>query len=206
MTRRRRSTDTVRAELLESARYLFARRGYAGASTKEIATRAGTFESSLYTHYGSKAALFSAAVIQPFTEFVDSFKDTLTERADEPEEVLVRAFVEDLYDRLAEHQDAVAAVILVMREPDAGEAAAAAQASIDAMFAELHAIGRRRDAAAGHASAGRPIIERLMVGLVVASTAFSPWLLAGYAESGEAVKDAITEILVSGVLSDLRTR
>jgi hypothetical protein len=46
--RPRKSTETVRAELLSAAAIVFARRGYGGAATKEIADLAGTTQASPY--------------------------------------------------------------------------------------------------------------------------------------------------------------
>ncbi len=202
MAATRRSSAAVREDLLEAAGYLFARRGYAGTSTKEIAQRAGTYETSLYTHFGSKAGIFSAAVIEPFTEFVESFRATLAQRQDAPEDVLIEAFVDDLYDSLESHHDAVMAFVIVMREPEAAEAVSGVRESLSEMFDALHAAGRSRDDRAGRPGPGRPAMQRLMVGLVVASQAFAPWLFAGEDLDPQAIKRAMTEIFVSGVRTD----
>ncbi len=202
MAATRRPSAAVREDLLAAAGYLFARRGYAGTSTKEIAQQAGTYETSLYTHFGSKAGIFSAAVIEPFTEFVKSFRATLAQRQDAPEDVLIEAFVDDLYDSLASHHDAVMAFVLVMREPDAAEAVSVVQESLSEMFDALHAAGRSRDAQAGRPGPGRPVVQRLMVGLVVASSAFAPWLFAGEDLDAQAIKRAMTELFVSGVTTN----
>jgi len=57
-----------RGLLLEAARDLFTEKGYAGASTKEIAERAELSESMLFRHFGSKAGLFREAVTDPVPE------------------------------------------------------------------------------------------------------------------------------------------
>lgn len=204
MTTTRRSSAAVREDLLKAAGYLFARRGYAGASTKEIAQLAGTYETSLYTHFGSKAGIFSAAVIEPFTEFVQSFRATLTQQQGASEDVLIAAFVDDLYDSLESHHDAVMAFVLGMREPDAAEAVSGVQDSLAEMFDALHAAGRNRDAKAGRPGPGRPVVQRLMIGLVVAASAFAPWLFAGEDADPATIKRAMTEILVSGVRTEDR--
>ena len=116
MTMRRRSSAEVRADLIAAAGHLFAKRGYAGTSTKEIAQRAGVYETSIYTHFSSKAGVFSAAVIEPFTEFIESFGRALSDHRGASDEALVRAFVGYLYEALDEHHDAVMAFVLVMGE------------------------------------------------------------------------------------------
>lgn len=50
----------VRERLLEAARQLFAAEGYEGASTASITRRAGTSESQLVKHFGSKEELLEA--------------------------------------------------------------------------------------------------------------------------------------------------
>lgn len=56
------SDDTV-AELLRAARRLFAAKGYAGTSNREIAAAAGLAHTAIYNHFGSKAQLFTAVFV-----------------------------------------------------------------------------------------------------------------------------------------------
>jgi AcrR family transcriptional regulator len=119
VTVKRRSSADIRAELLAAAAHLFATRGWAGTSTKEIATRANTYETSLYTHFGSKAGIFSAAVVEPFQQFIESFRVTLARDHGAPDEHLARTFVRDLYGTLEEHREAATAFILAMQDPEA---------------------------------------------------------------------------------------
>ena len=201
MSVKRRPSADVRAELLNAARHLFARRGYAGTSTKQIADMAGTFETSLYTHFESKAGIFSAAVIEPFAHLIDSFRISVAEQQDAPDDVLIRAFVNDLYGTVEAQREAVSAFVIAMREPDASEAQAIARQKVEAMFDELHHSGRLRAIAAGETGPGRPLTQRLMVGLVVAASVFSPWLFPGEhsAASSDAIKEAMVELLTRGV-------
>jgi len=57
MTRR---GDATRQQLLEAATAVLAERGYAGATTKEIAGRAGVSEGTIYRHFADKRELFGA--------------------------------------------------------------------------------------------------------------------------------------------------
>jgi len=119
MAGKRRSSADIRRELIAAASHLFATRGWAGTSTKEIASRAGTYETSLYTHFGSKAGIFIAAVVEPFQMFIDSFRATLAADHTAPEETLARRFVHDLYRTLEENREAVTAFVLAMQDPAA---------------------------------------------------------------------------------------
>jgi AcrR family transcriptional regulator len=58
--RRWSSTEAVRAELLDAARVVFAKHGFAEASVTEVVERAGSSVGSLYHHFGSKTDLFLA--------------------------------------------------------------------------------------------------------------------------------------------------
>ena len=49
-----------RAAILEAALPLFARKGFAGTTTKEIAAAAGVSEALIFKHFPSKAALYEA--------------------------------------------------------------------------------------------------------------------------------------------------
>jgi len=69
--RRRRRPEEIRGLILESAWELFELQGY--DATKDIARRAGVLESLLFTNFGSKAALFDAAVVGPFAALVAEY-------------------------------------------------------------------------------------------------------------------------------------
>lgn len=52
----------TRRKILAAAMEVFAEQGYHGAATRVIAARAGVAEKTLFAHYGSKAAVFAAAM------------------------------------------------------------------------------------------------------------------------------------------------
>jgi AcrR family transcriptional regulator len=54
--------NPTRRKILAAAMETFAEQGYRGAVTRMIAARAGVAEKTLFAHYGSKAALFAAAM------------------------------------------------------------------------------------------------------------------------------------------------
>ncbi|MEJ2886920.1 helix-turn-helix domain-containing protein [Actinomycetospora aeridis] len=60
--RRAETKARTREALLEAARRVFAERGYGPASVEEIARTAGVSVGSVYVHFASKEALFTALV------------------------------------------------------------------------------------------------------------------------------------------------
>ncbi len=60
MTERGQAT---RQQLLDAAAAVFAERGYAGATTKEIAKAAGVSEGTIYRHFVDKRELFGAVFV-----------------------------------------------------------------------------------------------------------------------------------------------
>ena len=74
--RLRRTSEEIRGLLQAAASTYFAQHGYAGTSTRAIATEAGVSETLLFRHFGSKATLFREALVLPFTSFVDEFGQT----------------------------------------------------------------------------------------------------------------------------------
>ncbi len=56
----RREPDEKRERLLAAAREVFAASGFSGATTAEIAARAGVSEGILFHHFGSKRELFAS--------------------------------------------------------------------------------------------------------------------------------------------------
>src|SRR6476620_5235441 len=64
----RPSADATRERILDAALDLFADRSFDGASTREIAARAGVSQPSLAYHFQGKEALWQAAVDRLFAE------------------------------------------------------------------------------------------------------------------------------------------
>ncbi|MFV0535319.1 MAG: TetR family transcriptional regulator [Cumulibacter sp.] len=63
---RRPGNEDTREALIEAARAEFANGGYAGATVRAIAARAGVDPAMINHHFGSKQGLFAAAVELPF--------------------------------------------------------------------------------------------------------------------------------------------
>lgn len=74
-TRMRRSGEEVRALIAAAARGVFAEKGYAGATTREIAVRAGASEVLIFRYFGTKAAMFDEVIVAPFDRLIGDFLD-----------------------------------------------------------------------------------------------------------------------------------
>lgn len=69
--RQRLSADDRRSAIIDAARTLFARNGFRGTGTSDIATAAGCSEPVIYKHFASKQALF-AAVLQDSARYMSA--------------------------------------------------------------------------------------------------------------------------------------
>lgn len=69
--KKRRTAAEVRRDILAAAQEVFAQKGYAAASMREIAKRAGVAGPLIFRHYENKAKLFAAAVFEPIEAMLD---------------------------------------------------------------------------------------------------------------------------------------
>jgi AcrR family transcriptional regulator len=82
-----RDPESMRAQILETARAEFARHGLGGARVDRIAKVSGINKRMLYLHFGSKDALFSAVLEANYAHKRDSEKALALER-EEPVEAI----------------------------------------------------------------------------------------------------------------------
>lgn len=73
----RESPGSTKARILAAAEAIFAARGFEGASTREIAARAGVNISSLHYHWESKETLYFAVFRNIYDGIVDLLRNTL---------------------------------------------------------------------------------------------------------------------------------
>jgi len=79
----------TRQHLLDIAGQVFATRGFADATSKEICERAGTPMASVNYHFGSREALYEAALVEAHRQVVSLDELTaLTEGAGDPRDKL----------------------------------------------------------------------------------------------------------------------
>ncbi|MFT3754447.1 MAG: helix-turn-helix domain-containing protein [Pseudoxanthomonas sp.] len=107
----RRSGGEVKALILDAARELFSERGYAGATTREIAARAGTSEVLLFRHFTTKAQLFEQAVFEPVEQYIKEFHASHFESADPGSIPETKEFVAGLHDLLSRNRHLLMALV-----------------------------------------------------------------------------------------------
>jgi AcrR family transcriptional regulator len=74
VTTERKSAAERREDVLEAAREVFAQHGLSGASTDEIARRAGISQPYLFRLFHTKKELFIASVERCFSETLETFR------------------------------------------------------------------------------------------------------------------------------------
>jgi Bacterial regulatory proteins, tetR family/Tetracyclin repressor-like, C-terminal domain len=152
--RHRRDLEASRAAILDAAREVFTERGYARATIREIARRAGVTHGLVMRHFGTKEQLLIAALPGPRAAagVVAGDLDTLPDR-------IAAAFVTEAESGGAEH-----ALVALIRSAASGEAAAmplyaAVEREITAAFRE--AVGPGTEAYAD-------LLSSLLIGVTFA--------------------------------------
>jgi AcrR family transcriptional regulator len=114
--RKRRSREDVTQRIRDAARQLFAERGYAATTTKEIAAHADVSETLLFRYYGGKAGLFDEVVSAPFDSLMDAFAERHADAsADGTREADLRQLVDQIFKLFDENRETFSALMLAPR-------------------------------------------------------------------------------------------
>jgi AcrR family transcriptional regulator len=119
----REAPGSTKGRILAAAEAVFAARGFDGASTREIAARAGVNISSLHYHWASKEALYVAVFHDVYDRLTGRLRRTLASLAGERRrERVVAQVMRELVAFMTEHPTAprLLARRLVEPEGDAG--------------------------------------------------------------------------------------
>jgi AcrR family transcriptional regulator len=197
--RSRRSSDEVRHLILDAARQLFAANGFRGTSTREIADTAGVAEVLLFRNFGSKADLYSTAVVLPLTRFLEEWLESDwsgwdTARTEERQ----YEFIAQLYDIVCENRGLIMSYLAMsVFEPDIVtglEHSRALDEVLDRMAEEVQVhFGRL----GGHPG-NLPVGTRAVVAMILAMGLFHD--LGASAPTREATRDDVIEEMTQLVL------
>lgn len=200
----RRTSGEVRRLILEAAQGLFAANGFRGTSTREIAETAGVAEVLLFRNFGSKAELYSTAVVLPLTTFFEEWLESDWSDWDATRtEQRQHEFIARLYDIVSENRGLIMSFLAMsVFEPEIITALEHSRALDDV-------LDRLADRAAEHlaqlgmeAGSRTRVGTRAVVGMIMAMALFHDFgLSSGLRPSkrGEVV-DEMTQLVLHGAL------
>lgn len=191
------SADARRAQLLQTAASVFSARGYARATTKEIAKAAGVTEPIIYRHFSSKRELFVALIDHAGQETLSMWRRHLRGASD-PAERLTR-LLGDNPMVAREGRDAYRVLLQAITVSDDKEIHAAIQRHFatlhEFLSAELekaqqsHRVTRRFDA---------ELIAWLLIDIGLGYGVLSALGVEGHGVTGEGehVRDVVARLLI----------
>ena len=178
----RRAWGTAPEQLLQDAAAIFAERGYAATTTKEIAKRSGIAESLLFFHFPTKEELFTRAIFEPFLTTVEALTgdwDRIEWEA-HPLPDTIRTFVTKLYDWMqADRPLLIAMIHSSILGDDAGPTLPHARSELKRLFDRIEIENLKARQAHGLAPLDPPLAIRATFGTLLAFTVLGDWLLAG---------------------------
>jgi AcrR family transcriptional regulator len=172
----RRRRGEARQLILDTARELFASRGYERTSFLDIADTAEVSESLIFRRFRTKARLFEEAVLDPYHDYICSFMEHWWSQA-EPmtNQETVERFVGGLYDLLTQHRDLVGALVSA-RYSFSISGEDGQDSRLSRLLDELAAFVSREADQRNVAATNLGIAFRLVVGQVMAAVLLDDWL------------------------------
>ena len=193
LSRRQENAAATRDGLLETARELFGKRGFAAVGIEEIAARAGVTTGALYHHFGSKRALFRAVF--------DALEAEQMERS-----IAVGSGYGDSWQGLEAAIDATldAGLAPEFRQIALRDARTVLSASEWRTITDRYSFGRLRDAIEGFMESGMiaPASSEMLARALISLIGELSVSVAEAKDTGSARRDA--ERLVRKILAALR--
>ena len=188
--RARRTTGEIRALILAAARQIFAQNGFAGATTRQIATAADVAEPLVFSNFGSKAALFTEAVIEPFnTRFAEFLQHSDTMPPDR--EQRSAGFVHALYPFLRHNADLLQALM-----KSSGDIDGSVRHGLDTYFASAAQRMREQYDRAGLMFDVPPeLLTRYTFGMLAGTVLLQDWFFPDGTTGGEADEAALARMI-----------
>jgi AcrR family transcriptional regulator len=198
----RRSSLQVRRDLLQTAAVVFTEKGYAAATSRDLARAAGVSESVLYRHFGSKAGLFAEAVVAPFAEVMEAFSGMVERTVAQPLEVetLMRLFLAELIEQLTTHRRTLRMFLAAEDQLDEDTKALfyARFHSVITRLAEVVEPESRRHNRP-HNPLGTDMNTRATLGMVLSLVILDDWLLPPARPTRDQLIDHLGAVLLNGV-------
>jgi AcrR family transcriptional regulator len=194
----RRSTEEIRLRLIQAAGAEFQKYGFAGATTAQIARRAGTTETQLFRAFKSKAALFREAVFEPLNAHLAGFLERyLSEVGRVPNaREQARLYIGELQGFISKNS----ALLLSLIAAQSFESAGAANHDIDNLqvyFRLGAAVMKKR--LVGPPSVDPDILVRISFAAVLGCVMFKDWMFPDRASQDAAISAGIIDFVLDGI-------
>lgn len=200
-TRTRRPSGEVRRLILDAAQGLFATNGFRGTSTREIADRAGVAEVLLFRNFGSKAHLYSAAVVLPLTEFLNDWISSNTWDWDQTDtELRQREFIEKLYQVARDNRGLIVSYLAMSVFEPTLVAELEHSKELDDVMDRLADLAGGQLGRLGRSAHSNPRVgTRAVIGMVLSMALFDDLGIGSHASNDEVI-DEMTQITLHGAL------
>lgn len=199
----RRTAEELRNDLCTAARDLFARQGYTGTSTRDIAKQAGAVEQLIYKHFHSKAELFGAAVLTPLEAALSRSEQRLDSNLGgiEDAQKALEAFVRSLHSTiLSERKLLIAFLGVATFEPN--EFPRDGQGSIDKLIQRLRkeeVLGKAFGDAAGLTIEDPMMETRLLISFILSTVLFESIFFEPGEVDHERMERSLLKLLLFGL-------
>lgn len=198
--RQRRSSEELRVLILEAAREVFARKGYAATTKRDVAEAAGVSLSVLYRHFESTADLFAAAALIPFTQFLDELTaEWLRQReGDWDDRAMMRSYLGDLLYQLGENRDVLTGIVAAAKDIDS-DVLSKLTSAVDDLIDRIGLMGELEAHRRGWFSpTGLDSVLRILVGMVLGAVTYD-WLLIKPGTDSERLLDDMVDLALWGL-------
>jgi AcrR family transcriptional regulator len=158
--RSRMTAAERREQLIQTARVVFAERGYDGAAIEEIASRAGVSKPVVYEHFGGKEGLYAVVVDRDVTLLLAMMRDALSSgNARQLLEQAATAFL----DFIDAHPDGFR---ILVRDSPIGSQGASFQSILGDVASRVEGILVAEFKARGFDAKAAPLYSQMLVGMV----------------------------------------
>jgi AcrR family transcriptional regulator len=177
---RRRRPKVLRKLLIDAASKVFKEKGFAHATIEDIVAEAGVSKSVFFRNFGTKDALFSAAVMEPFTQFLEDFNPRHSASFSGPwNEERLLDLEKEMLRQLEKHLRANRGALERLSNADEGLEASAGESLTDrfnTVFSQMRAWGDA-ESEIWSTPPNLELTDRLIVCMVAGVVMFDTWFL-----------------------------
>jgi AcrR family transcriptional regulator len=169
----------VRPRLLKAAHELFVEKGYRATTTKEISLRADVAEPTLFRHFGSKAEIFEASIIEPFTSYLERWSRSWVDYSTEATvEELAENLVDSLYSLIRQDRRVFQELMVARSDPknDLYPAAVTVSEHLRQGIRAVHDAGLEIQAKRGLLNIDPPATMGAVASMIIGSVMLEDWV------------------------------